>query len=100
MDPVAIAVGLLVVGAMALAATGAWSVNARHRATLEQRLSGSGQETPLPAAPFRPTAILAKLLAPLAALARPKREDDTTRLTSQLSRAGFRGPHAASIFLG
>ena len=100
MDPVAIAVGVLVIGAMTLAATGFWSVAARSRAALEHRLSGGGQEAAAPAATVRPTAILARVLAPLAALARPKRADDTSRLASQLSRAGFRGPHAASIFLG
>ncbi|HSB20849.1 MAG TPA: type II secretion system F family protein [Anaeromyxobacteraceae bacterium] len=100
MDPIAIAVGLLLVGAMALAATSAWSVSARNRAALEQRLTGSGEAPAAPAEPRRPAAILARLLSPLAALSRPKRPDDTGRLSSQLARAGFRGPHAASIFLG
>jgi len=103
MDPIAIAVGVLFVGAIAFAATSVWAMSARSRAALARRLSGAGQVTAA-AAPVGPrlsfAAILARVAAPLAALARPRREDEKGRLARQLAQAGLRSPHAASIFLG
>jgi tight adherence protein C len=107
MEPTAVAVGLLLVGAVALSAGCVWAIIAGHRAALVRRLSGpadhsgSGGLT----APTQPTessrraiAIIAVLMAPLAALATPKQEAETSRLALQLTRAGFRGSHASVIY--
>lgn len=104
MEPVAIAVGLLANGAIAFAAAAAWAMGGHRRAAVEQRLSGAGAQSRAPAATLRSGAlaatILARALAPLAALARPRRDDERGRLALKLARAGLRGPYAAQLFSG
>jgi tight adherence protein C len=103
-EPVAIAVGLLANGALAFAAAAAWALGEHRRAAVEQRLSGAGAQSRAPAATLRSGAlaatILARALAPLAALARPRRDDERGRLALKLARAGLRGPYAAQLFSG
>jgi tight adherence protein C len=103
MDPMAVAVGVLLVGAVAFAASSVWAVRARGRAALAQRLTGPGQVA-VAAAPPAPrstlASIVARLVSPLAALARPRREEEKGRLARQLAQAGFRSQSAASLFLG
>lgn len=104
MEPIAVAVGLLLTGTVALAASGVWAMSARRRAALERRLSGHATPGGLTGPADRAgssrgaIALLAGWLAPLAALATPKQEAETSRLALQLTRAGFRGSHAAGIF--
>ncbi len=101
MEPVALAIALLLVGTLALTATAAWSFRESRRATLERRLSGVAA-APAPEAPPMGavvTGILARLLSPLTALARPRKAEDTRHLALQLTRAGLRGPHAAQIYV-
>jgi tight adherence protein C len=101
MDPIAILVGVLLAGAVAFAAAGLAAVLGRNRAVLARRLSGGGQASALPKAGQRfSIAALARLVAPLAALARPRRQEESGRLARELARAGFRTPYAASLFLG
>ncbi|HEX9290750.1 MAG TPA: type II secretion system F family protein [Anaeromyxobacteraceae bacterium] len=108
MEPIGIAVGLLLVGAVVLAAAGVLSMSARQRAALERRLSGAGAgeapdvapERPLPTPGASAAAILARAMAPLALMARPRQGEETTRVALQLSRAGFRGPHAVQLLAG
>jgi tight adherence protein C len=106
-DPIGIAVGFLLVGAVALGAAGVMSAIARRRAALVKRLSGSGEATsmtdveqPLATVRARAAALVARALAPLAALAKPRRSEEVSRVALQLSRAGFRGPHAAQLLAG
>ncbi|MES1172068.1 MAG: type II secretion system F family protein [Bacteroidota bacterium] len=55
-------------------------------------------ETPEAARSYAP--LLARILRPLSALARPARGEETARLRASLIRAGYRGDHAMEIFLG
>lgn len=102
MEPIAIAVGLLLVGTVSLAVSGVRVMTVRHRVALEQRLRGSGAAPavlrPEGAGSAGAAALLARWTAPLADLARPRKDDETSRLALQLTRAGFRGPHAAQLY--
>jgi tight adherence protein C len=101
MEPVALAVALLLVGTLMFVGTAAWSVRESRRAALGRRLSGLA-EAPGPEAPSSGvvmTGLLARVLAPLTALARPRKTEDTQHLALQLTRAGLRGPHAARIYV-
>lgn len=103
MEPVALAVSLLLVGTVALAAIAVWSVRESRRAALERRLSGAsavaipGEDSPSAGAVLAGWA--ARILAPLTALARPRKEEDSHHLALQLTRAGLRGPHAAQLYV-
>jgi tight adherence protein C len=107
-EPISIAVGLLLVGAVALGAAGVMAVGARQRAALVRRLSGAGQGAAAAIVPPRPVsaigakaaALLARAVAPLAAIAKPRRSEETSRVALQLTRAGLRGPHAAQLLAG
>jgi tight adherence protein C len=107
MEPIAVAVGLLTVSAVALATGCVWAMSAHRRAALERRLSGpAGHPGPggltVSAHPTDSArsaiAMIALLMAPLAALATPRHEAETSQLALQLTRAGFRGSHAAAIY--
>jgi tight adherence protein C len=107
-EPIGIAVGLLLVGALALGAAGVMAMSARQRSALVRRLSGAGEGATVPAPPQRllsvaganATAVLARAVAPLAAIAKPRRSEETSRVALQLTRAGLRGPHAPQLLAG
>jgi tight adherence protein C len=105
-DPIGIAVGFLLVGAIALAAAGVIAVGTRHRAALVRRLIGPSLETAAAAprrsvsAASKAASLVARALAPIAAAAKPRREEESSRVALQLSRAGFRAPHAAQLLAG
>ncbi len=106
MDPIGIAVGFLLVGAVALGFAAVMSAVARRRTALVRRLSGPGAVSLAESAqltvggPSKLSALLARAVAPLAALAKPRRAEEVSRVELQLARAGFRGPHAAQLLAG
>ncbi|HTP25783.1 MAG TPA: type II secretion system F family protein [Anaeromyxobacteraceae bacterium] len=104
MNSMALAIALLLVGAVVLIAVAAWSIRESHRSALERRVTGTGAASaPLAAAaPVRSVlaAAIARFLSPLFALARPRRDEETSHLVLKLTRAGLRGAYASQLFIG
>ncbi|HET6438323.1 MAG TPA: type II secretion system F family protein [Anaeromyxobacter sp.] len=106
MEPVAVLVALLFVGTVVLASIATWSVRQGRRAALEGRVAGvAAAGAPPPAWVAVPVgALLARVIArglsPLIALARPRREQESTHLVVRLARAGLSGAYAVQLFVG
>jgi len=104
MSPMALAIALLLVGTVVLIAVATWSLRESHRSALERRVTGAGAASaPITdATPLRSlvAGAVAQFLSPLVALARPRREEETSHLALKLTRAGLRGAHAPQLFVG
>ncbi|HTP28993.1 MAG TPA: type II secretion system F family protein, partial [Anaeromyxobacteraceae bacterium] len=104
MNSMALAIALLLVGTVALIAVAAWSIRESHRSALERRVTGTGAASaPLAATPPVRSVLagaIARFLSPLIALARPRRDEETSHLVLKLTRAGLRGAYASQLFIG
>jgi tight adherence protein C len=103
LDPLALGVGALFIGAVALLGLG--FVSLRRRDDVLARRLGEMEPDPFAASPrleareHRP-GVVGRLLARIAPIARPLRSEEIGRLRNRLLQGGVRSEHALSAFLG
>jgi tight adherence protein C len=101
LDPLALGIAALTVGGIAALAMGLLSLRNRQN-VLATRLADL-QADPFSVTRLEPekprTSWLARLLGPLARVARPDSSEETARLQTRLQQGGIRSEHAATTYL-